>query len=179
MKRLIILCTVMIAVLTAINTPKIASAEENVYFIICTPEGDVNARKHAKIKSEIVGSLFFGVKVLSDGKQRNGFIHVYDLAGEYSTGWVSKGYIVEDEPIKCEVVGYIASPGRVAARKMIGGKVNKWLKPGSEVMIYAISEQWCVTEYGFIRTEFLEIPEQEDCIGRGEVRQQARSGTVD
>jgi hypothetical protein len=70
--------------------------------------------------------------------------------------------MIEDKPIACKWIGYAVGLGKVLARKCINGKVIKRIEPGSEVIIYAYSEKWCVTEYGFIKTEFLEIPQQED-----------------
>ena len=154
---------ILMALIVCTGALKAARADTDGFYVICTPNGEVNVRKHAKTKSDEVGALSFGTKVLADGKVKNGFTHVYDLAGEYTTGWVSNGYLVEDEPIVREVVGYIVSNGRVAARKCINGKRKAWLMPGSEVIVFVISKEWCVTEYGFIRTEFIEIPEQEGC----------------
>lgn len=131
-----------------------AQAEE--FYVLCTPEAEVNIREKPKLKSPIVACYFFGDKVVTDGQEVNGFVHVVDINGEVSEGWIYKGLLVEDRPVaspgRAQVFG-----GRVACRKYADGKIQKWLEDGSGVMIYAVSEVWCVTEYGYIKTEFLTV----------------------
>ena len=127
------------------------------YYVLCTPDAEVNIRAKPKLKSEIVACYFFGSEVETDGREVNGWIHVTDINGEVSEGWIYTGLLVEDQPIISTGTAQVYNAGRVACRKYIGGKVNKWLADGSSVKVYAISEEWCVTEYGYIRTEFLTV----------------------
>ena len=126
------------------------------YYVLCTPEAEVNIRAKPKLKSEIVACYFFASEVKTDGKEENGWIHVTDINGEVSEGWIYKGLLVEDVPVaspgRAQVYG-----GRVACRKYANGKIIRYLEDGSSVQIYAISDEWCVTEYGYIRTEFLTV----------------------
>ena len=93
----------------------------------------------------------------ADGKTKNGFLHVTDLAAEESEGWISCGYVVYDEPEPVNAAGTVTGDGRVACRKWIGGKITGWVMPGDTVTVYYRSEEWCCTNNGYIRTAFLEV----------------------
>lgn len=153
-KLIILLIVFLVTMAMMVIMADYASAEE--YYVLCTPEAEVNIRERPKLKSPIVACYFFGDKVITDGKEENGFVHVVDIRGEVSEGWIYKGLLVEDRPVaspgRAQVFG-----GRVACRKYADGKIQKWLEDGSGVMIYAVSEVWCVTEYGYIKTEFLTV----------------------
>lgn len=155
LKKLIVLL-ILWAVILIMGISVLEYAGADGYYVLCTPDAEVNIRARPKLKSEIVACTFFGSLVETDGKEVNGWIHVTDISGEVSEGWIYKGLLVEDEPVaspgRAQVFG-----GRVACRKYMDGKVTRWLEEGSGVEIYAISEEWCVTEYGYIRTEFLTV----------------------
>ena len=157
LKVVILLIVFLVLMIALISMADYASADE--YYVLCTPEAEVNVREMPKLKSPIVACYFFGDKVITDGQEVNGFVHVIDINGEVSEGWMYKGLLVEDRPVaspgRAQVFG-----GRVACRKYADGKIQKWLEDGSGVMIYAISEVWCVTEYGYIKTEFLTVNAQ-------------------
>ena len=138
-----------------------AAAEETEYYVLCTPSGEVNVRQHARIRSEIVSAVSFGRKLIADGDERNGFIHVVELASESGEGWIAAGYMVKDQPTACDRTAIVRSNARVACRKYIGGKVKKWLRNGDAVRVYAVSNEWCVTEFGYVKTEFLEMENAE------------------
>ena len=138
-----------------------SNAIADEYYVLCMPKSEVNVRLQPK-KSDIVACVVFGKIVESNGKKKNGYIHVEDLAAETTSGWIYSGYLVEDEPVQCEFTARIVSNGRVAARKCVDGKIIKWLQDGSEVMVYAICAEWCVTDKGYVRREFVEIPQQEN-----------------
>ena len=130
-------------------------AEE--YYVLCRPESEVNIRERPKLKSGIVACYFFGDMVVTDGQEVNGFVHVVDINGEVSEGWMYRGLLVEDPPVASPGMAQVFCDGRVACRKYADGKIQRWLEDGSEVKVYAISEVWCVTEYGYIKTEFLTV----------------------
>lgn len=132
-------------------------AEEQICWILCQPDSWVYARMNPKKKSTELGRLECGEMVYTDGITKNGFIHVYDLNFELSEGWVSKGYIVYDEPRKPETIEtQIKSNGRVQARKTINGKRRCWVKNGQSIKVYMISKEWSVTNKGFIKTEYID-----------------------
>ena len=132
-----------------------AQAEE--YYVLCRPESEVNIRERPKLKSGIVACYFFGDRVATDGLEENGFVHVVDINGEVSEGWMYRGLLVDDPPVASHGTAQVFCDGRVACRKYADGKIQRWLEDGSEVKVYAISEVWCVTEYGYIKTEFLTV----------------------
>ena len=82
------------------------------------------------------------------------YMAVYGVPEE-ETGWISQRYIVYDEPHPMDAVMVITSEGRVACRKWIGGKIIRWMQDGERVHVFCMSNEWAVTEYGFIRCEYL------------------------
>lgn len=125
-------------------------------WVLCMPDGYVNLREKPKRNGETFGAATCGSNMLTDEKVRNGFLHVYDLSAEEPEGWISVRYIVYDEPEQVMREMRINSQGRVACRKWIGGKITGWAKDGDAVEVYWMSEEWAVTNRGYIMTEFLE-----------------------
>lgn len=158
-KRIVIILLLVCVLIPVINAANFAFADENEYYIICKPESEVNVRESAKLKSKIVACVFFGQKVISDGKEKNGFVHVVGLCAESDNGWIYKGLLARDRPIASEGYAQVFKAENVACRKYAStdSKVLKRLSAGTNVKVYAISEEWCVTEYGFIMTEFLTL----------------------
>lgn len=154
-RAVILLIVDAVILIVLIGLFNYAFAED--YYVLCRPGGEINVREKPKLKSGIVGVYNFGDKVTSDGKEKNGFVHVVDVPAEVSEGWIYGGLLVKDEPIASPGNAMVFGDGRVACRKYAGGKVVRWLEEESVVKIYAISEEWCVTEYGYVRTEFLTV----------------------
>ena len=135
-----------------------AKAEYKPCWILCQPDSWVYARTSPKKKSMELGRLECGDMVYTDGETKNGFVHVYDLTFEMSEGWVSKGYVVYDEPYKPRFPDtQIKSNGRVSARKTINGKRRCWVKDGQSIKVYMASNEWSVTNKGFIKTKLIEL----------------------
>lgn len=124
-------------------------------WVICEPAGTVNIRR--KPGGEVFGGATCGNELWTDNRQKNGYLHVIDLAAEEDEGWISTRYIVYDEPAAINGPMVITGNGRVAVRKWIGGKIIRWLQPGDGVHVYWMSEEWAVTDRGYIRSEFLEV----------------------
>jgi len=127
-------------------------------WVLCQPSDYINLRARASRKSAAVGRMDCGDAVELDGKTSNGFARVtgitIDSPGE---AWIYTGFVVFDRPVwygeQMEIVGN----GRVAARKNICGEVRQWLQPGQMVTVYWKSEEWCVTNRGFVKTQYLEV----------------------
>jgi len=134
-----------------------AGAESDGYFVLCDPTSYVNARIQPKKAAEIAGRYECGDFVETDGKERNGFVHIVNCSFEYTDAWVSKRYLVKSEPIISETVATIRAKGRVAARRWVNGKRKSWMKPGTTITVYAMSEEWSVTSRGFVQTRYLEV----------------------
>ena len=134
-------------------------ARADKYFVLCKPDGEVNIREKPKLKSRIVACVFFGDCLTTDGQEKNGFVHVTGLAAETDSGWIYKGLLANDKPIKSEGHAQVFKAENVACRKYAStdSKILKRLNEGTNVRVYAISEEWCVTEYGYIMTEFLTL----------------------
>ena len=136
----------------------IAGAEESTKFILCNPKVDnhVSIRRSPRKGSEETGQLYCGDSFITDGKIKNGYLHILGMT-EYGEGWVHLGYVVEDKPVIEKCKASIAASGRVMSWRMINGKKNRWLNVGDEVKVFARSEEWAVTSRGYIRTKYLEV----------------------
>lgn len=152
-KRLIAFL-ILLAVITGISD---AVSEERLVFILCNPKTPVNVRIRPKKGTDIVGRLDFGDSITTDGKTRNGFLHVMGI-GEAGEGWIREGYAVDDQPEELERArANVAASGRVMSYRRIGGSKNGWVNVGTDVRVLAVSEEWAVTSRGYIRTKYLEV----------------------
>ena len=150
--RILLTAIAFISILTAILP---ASAAEEVYFIICNPNSYVCVRNQPKKCGAEAGILDCGDYILTDGVEKNGFLHVLGITE--GDGWVHLGHVVPDRPVIEKQKMRINSNWQVASRKWVGGKKNGFLHNGDVVTVYARSEQWAVTNRGYIMTEFLEV----------------------
>lgn len=148
---------ISIILLLAIFATSAAFADENEYFILCNPDSHVCIRRSPKKDSDEIGQLEFGDMILTDGRKRNGFLHCIRLSNEWGEGWVYKGYLVQDEPRKWGQLVSVTANGRVASRRYVNGKRQGWLKRGQKVTVYGYSDEWAVTNRGFVKTKFLEV----------------------
>lgn len=155
-KSLILILLVLVdCLIIIVSLMNLARSEEK--YILCNPKTEVNVRFSPKFGGEIIGHLYFGDCVEIDGTVRNGFAHVVGLAFEAVEGWIYTGILVDTPPIAFSGKDQIISSGKVAARQYIGGKRNKWLRSGKEVFVYAISQEWSITDQGYIKTEYLSV----------------------
>ena len=149
-----LIAAVLIGIVSVVRGIAKADTITEEVWVLCEPNGTVNIR--SKPGGAVFGGTSCGAKLWTDNRQRDGFLHVLELNAEEETGWISQRYIVYDEPHPVDAVMVITSDGRVACRKWIGGKIIKWLKNGEPVTVYWMSTEWAVTEYGYIRSEYLE-----------------------
>ena len=134
-------------------------AEEKGYtegWVLCMPDNYVNVRLGPSRKSSEVGWKSTGDMVRLDGRKRNGYLHCVDGLGN-DDGWIHAGYVVHDEPEYMYAKATIVSKGRLAARKYVDGKRTRWLKSGVEVLVYYWSEEWCLTNCGYVKAIYLEL----------------------
>lgn len=150
---LIIIAVVLI--ISALNSVSFAEDLWEVY-VVCQPGDYVNVRVNPSRKSEAVGYADGGDSILIDGAERNGYLRCYFI-GEMGVGWIHKGYVVYDQPERVSITAKVNSKGRVIARKYVGGKRRAWLKKNDEVKVYWLSDEWCVTNKGFVKTKYLEM----------------------
>ena len=127
-------------------------------WILCQPDSYVNARMNPQKKSMEIGRFECGDKAYTDGKVKNGYLHLIDLNFEMCEGWIAKGYVVYSEPVVPAFINTrINSKGRVVARRTINGKRRCWLKDGQSIKVYMISEEWSVTNKGFVKSKYIDI----------------------
>lgn len=154
MKRAVITAVVLLALAACYA----AGAEDSEKFILCNPkvENHVCVRRSPRKTSEETGRLYCGDRVFTDGKIRNGYLHIFGIT-EDGEGWVHNGYIVDEPPLIEKCMATVAANGRVKARSRIGGRQVNWLDVCTDVQVYARTEEWAVTNRGFIRMKFLEV----------------------
>jgi len=129
-------------------------AEDSMY-VMCMDR--VNVRLGASSRSDDVGWLEPGDVVYPDGKKKNGFVHCEIPSLEAGEGWIHKGYLVYEQPEKMNRTGIVSSRSKVQARKNVDGKRTRWLKPGGEVRVYWWTSEWCLTNCGYVKTDFIEL----------------------
>lgn len=135
----------------------IAYADET-YYVICDPDSFVYIREFPKKNSREAGFLYYGDSVEVDGKKRNGYWHVVSVNTEMGDGWVKGLFLDDDEPMIMSTTSYlVVSRGRLAARNGVNGKRIAWLKPGTKIKVYGMSEEWAVTNRGYVKAEYLEV----------------------
>lgn len=145
MKRILIfiLCLLMVS-----------TAWADTVYVLCQPDSFVYVRQFPKKGSEMAGYAELGDALETDGIKRNGYLLVYGFEGD---AWINLGFVTESPVTKVTLKTQIMSKGRVACRRSINGTRRKWLKDGSEVVIYALSDDWAITNQGFIQTQFLGV----------------------
>lgn len=146
----------MLAVLLIILMFSLTFANGETVWVMCQPDSYVNIRSKPSGRSRIEGYALCGYDLETDGKVKNGFLHVYTSV-EAGEGWVAKGYVVKDKPVEVNQLHYVCSGSRVAARKTIGGERMKWCYNGDTLMVYWANDEWAVTNRGFVKTKFVEV----------------------
>ena len=127
-------------------------------WVLCQPADYINLRARASRKSTAVGRLDCGDAVELDGVTKNGFARVTGITIDSpDEAWIYTGFVVFDRPVWSGEQMEITGNGRVAARKNCCGEVRQWLQPGALVTVYWKSDEWCVTNRGFIKTQYLEV----------------------
>lgn len=152
MKKLLSLFIAILLIFTVFAGSVLADE----YYIICNPKTSVNVRRSAKRASEKIGWLELGDMVESDGETENGYMLCY-LSNEYGEGWVYKGYLTNEKPTPCGEMIEVIANGRVACRQYVNGKRQGWLKPGSDIKVYAYTSEWALTKNGFVKSEYLNL----------------------
>ena len=146
MKRVLI---ILVCLLLAFST-----AWADTVYVLCQPDSFVYVRAFPKKGSEMAGYAELGDALETDGITRNGFLLVYGFEGD---AWINKGFVTDSPVTIVTLKTQIMSKGRVACRRSINGTRRKWLKNGSEVVIYALADDWAITNQGFIQTQYLGV----------------------
>ena len=125
-------------------------------WVLCQPDSYVNIRQNPSSRSAIIGRYECGDEVEVSGKKKNGFMRCSGLSLEETDGWISAGYLVYSKPEPVFQHVTVHSNGRVACRKTVDGSRRCWVKDGDIVKVFYRSDEWSVTDRGFIRTEYVE-----------------------
>lgn len=157
--QLILLVIAIMAIIYSLDWlgSNVRAEELTTGYVICQPDDFVNIRKSPGKKGEVVGMFGAGEEVSLDGKAKAGFLHIVNTGLETDDGWVHKGYIVYDKPEYVNESATIVSKGRLAARKNVNGKRTRWLKPLASLKVYYWSEEWCVTNCGYVQSKYIEL----------------------
>ena len=123
--------------------------------VICNPDSYVNIRETPKMSGTYAGRLELGDTVETDGKRKNGFLHVINVSNEAGEGWVYAAYLTDQE-LWIEETGATVIRSNVRLRKTPGGEVIRMLKKGERLTVLAWAGLWAVTDKGFVQIEFLE-----------------------
>ena len=159
---LVLAAAVLLAALAAFAEEDDADQFYTLY-VICKPDSYVNVREFPKKNALQAGRVECGDEVETKGEKRGQYLKVYISGIEAGEGWIHRGYLVEEVPevYRDGIPGEIRAKGRVAVRRFVDGPRRVWISPGKQVKIYALSDEWALTNRGFIRREFIEIWEEE------------------
>lgn len=145
----------ILVILACLSSILPASGTEAVYFIICNPNSYVCVRNSPKKGNNEAGRFDCGDYVRSDGVKKNGYLHITEaMEGD---GWIYAGNVVEDPPVIEKQKMRVNSNSNVICRRSVNGKKVGILTNGDVVTVYARSNEWAVTDKGYIMTEFLEV----------------------
>ena len=160
MRRHLTMWAVIILALAAVLLMiRVALAEEPVIMWCISSDTYVNVREAPSTKSKVGGRLDFGDAVEVTGSERDGSGTLwYRVSGvtERGHGWVCSYYLIDSEPAKTAKKATVCASGRVAVYKRVNGARKTWAKAGSTVTVTIESAEWCLTDRGWIRAEYLE-----------------------
>lgn len=153
-----VIIALIILLVSILFIPARAEEEYEVWALL-KPGDYVNVRMAPNKKSEKIGYLDAGDSCWTDGRTKNGFLHVYGV-GECD-GWVYKWYMVTEEPEVVNEYYVVTAKNRVLCRRGIGGPRIKgrlgWMKNGTTVKVFSIAGNWAITSRGYVRSEWLEV----------------------
>lgn len=155
MKRIITILAVVALVFMICD----ALAEEDNVWALC--DSYVNIRAKPSKNGQIIGYLDCGEGLETDYVVKHGWLHVINLSCEMDEGWVKAEYMVDSKPEFIDTDCIVVSNGRVALRKTIDGERKAWVKNGVTQHVLWRSGEWSLTNRGYIKTEFLEVIEND------------------
>ena len=132
-----------------------ARAEESTTTAWALCKSYVNIRLWPSKTATEVGFLDPCDRVEVDGRTKDGFAHVtYPV-----DGWVYAGYLTFSEPKAIGQTYTVVARKRVAARRWVDGPqmgTKPWLINGSQVKVLYMSDDWALTDRGYVKSEWLE-----------------------
>lgn len=155
--EILILVLLIVSMVFIVEGVSIGEELYSEAYVICQPNDFVNVRERPSSRSEVVGRYETGDKVFLDGREKGGFSHIVHTGLETEDAWICTAYLVDDKPEWLNQSATVVSKGRLAARKNIDGKRRCWLRNGDGIKVYWFSNEWCVTDKGFVRTDFIDL----------------------
>lgn len=154
--RVLTAAIVVLAVISfAFDVSMSEDADGTQVWVLCNPNSYVSIRSGPGRKYTAIGGATCGSDMMTDGIDKKGFLHVYDLAAEDEEGWISTRYIVYSEPEEVHYRMQIVADGRVALRKWVGGKIIGWLYSGDTVTVLCMCDEWAITTRGYVMSDYL------------------------
>lgn len=151
----LIVTALFVTVLVTMMDIGLAEPITEQVWVLCDPDSYVTLRSGPGKSKADFGGVQCGAELWTDGKTKNGYLHVMEIPAEESEGWIVCRNIVYDRPHEVNAEMEIEAEGRVACRKWIDGKVKGWAYSGDVVTVYWMSASWAVTNRGYIRSKFL------------------------
>jgi len=148
--------TLIVMTIVAIVIGGQAEKEPSEVWVLCQPDSFVYVRQFPKKDSAEIGRLELGDIAWTDGKKKNGFLHIWVMGFECD-GYIKAGYVSRTPVQTCNIQAKIVSRGRVRARTCVKGKRRKWVKKDSLLWVYGYGEEWAVTSEGFVQMKFIEM----------------------
>jgi SH3-like domain-containing protein len=137
-----------------IGTAVAEAGELKTGWAMCKPDSCVNIRSRPNKHSSVVAHAYMGDEITLTGKKYGKWRHCI-FPCEAGEGWIRADYLSTDEPIDIGSGRFEVEKNRTLVRVSAGGKIIRRLNAGDVVSVYLITNEWCVTNKGFIKTECL------------------------
>ena len=158
------LCFIVLALLFAVYHIALGKCEAEqdskliTVWALCKPGSFVEVRETPSKQGHHIGYLDPCDSFQTDGVSKNGYIHAVGL-GDSGDSWVYSGFVSTEKPDPVFERYVCSSISRVACRRWISGpRVTNygWITNGSNVQVFYRTETWCVTNRGYIQSQYLE-----------------------
>ena len=165
-RKLIIALVVLLAASMVIWMAGMARGEEELatMWVICS-DSYVNIRERPSTKAKIGGRLDFGDEVqvseLVEDRSGTEWYRIEDVT-ELGHGYVCASYLTTSKPERVDKTATVSASGRVAVYRRVNGARKTWVKAGAQVRIRIQSDAWCLSDNGWIRSEYLILEEKTD-----------------
>lgn len=160
MRTMIALLIVALAMIPALcNAEEYDEPDPNTMtkvWALCKPDSYVCIRSKPNVHSSVEGRILFGDWMKTDGTRVGKWLKVYG-GFEAGVGWASTEYLSDFEPVIYEKGAVMLTNAKqVICRTGRGGAILRKVKKNTAVKVWAMSEDWSVTDMGFISSRYLD-----------------------
>ena len=153
-------CVIAIVIGLTISAGECKAAGDKCITVwaMCQPGSTVIVRRGPSKNTMEVARLDPCDPVETDGRTKDGFIHVYGN-WENGDGFVYCGYLSTEKPEPVFEQYVCVSRARVACRRWISGPTmpnHAYITNGTNVDVFYRTSEWSVTNRGYIKSEWLE-----------------------